>query len=1120
MVLLSAAGRVEVTRAGNPNWVVAPTNATLAAGDRLRTAEKSRATLRMSDLSVLRLPELSTIEIPAVTAADKKRVLELQSGAAYFYGREKSGQIEMRTRTASGAVRGTEFLISIDGQGRTELDLIDGEVELSNDSGRVVLGAGETGTATPGSAPKKTAMIEAVNIIQWTLYYPAILDPAEIPLTLEERQTYAAPLLSYREGDLLGALEKWPAGSPSSGGPKILQAALLLAVGEVGQAEKEINASNIENLAAALRTMIAAVKLQDRAGAPAPVRASGWMAESYLQQSRSHLEAAREAARSATRLSPEFGFAWVRLAELEFSFGRTAEALSALETGLRLSPRLAQGKALRGFILLDRNNAFEARRAFDEAIALDGALANGWLGRGLARIRGGDAAGGRDDLLVAASLEPNRAVLRSYLGKAFSHLGDETRAQRELSLAKKLDARDPTSWLYAALVDQGRNRINDAVRELERSQELNENRSVYRSRFLLDQDSAVRSANLAAVYLDAGMTEVAAHEAARAVAADYGNFSAHLFLANAFEAYRDPRQVDLRYESPTVNEYLLANLLAPVSAGPLSPNISQQEYANLFERNHLGLAANTTYFSRGDWLHSSSVYGQFDHSAFSIDPLYRRQNGFRPNGDVEETGVSAQIKQQLSARDTVLFQAVYDQLDSGDTSQYYNPASASRTLRLQERQEPILLAGYRHEWAPGVQTLFLAGRLLDTALIRDPAHIALLGAGGSSFTPLATVQDNLSYRSDIEIYTAELQQIWQAGDHGLVLGGRIQGGKFETQADESQPASLGFLFPGGVLAGGKSENGFQRLSLYAYDQWRIARPLVLTLGAVYEQIRYPENFRQPPLDSTAGQRERIYPKLGLIWTPFARASVRAAYTRSLGGVSLDQSFRLEPTQVGGFNQTYRSIISESAAGPAGVPSFETWSAGIDYRFPSETYAGVEAELLNSQASRDAGAYTVSFAPPSSAPIALREHLNYQERNFSAHVNQLLGQEWSLGGRYRISQSELDDRFDHFAGGGILASQSTLQQMDLFAFYNHSCGFFAGADALWSTQSNAKSATPRPGDDFWQFNVFAGYRFPRRQAEVRLGVLNLGDRDYKIYPLNYFPDLPRERTFVASVKLNF
>src|SRR6185369_15490569 len=164
---------------------------------------------------------------------------------------------------------------------------------------------------------------------------------------------------------------------------------------------------------------------------------------------------------------PNFGFAWARVAELEFSFGRGRAASAALEKALALSPRNAQAIALKGFLLCAENRIPDALRAFDEAIAADSALANAWLGRGLCRIRQGHAREGREDLQVAAALEPQRAVLRTYLGKAFSNVGDDTRAVKELALARSLDPNDPTAWLYSALLNQQRSRINEAVDDLE-----------------------------------------------------------------------------------------------------------------------------------------------------------------------------------------------------------------------------------------------------------------------------------------------------------------------------------------------------------------------------------------------------------------------------------------------------------------------------------------------------------------------------------------------------------------------------------------------------------------------------------------------------------------------------
>src|SRR6185503_13287519 len=158
-----------------------------------------------------------------------------------------------------------------------------------------------------------------------------------------------------------------------------------------------------------------------------------FLAASYYQQSRAvgedSLKAALQLAWQAATNSPEFGFAWEHVAELEFSFGRTGRALDALNKSLALAPRNAQALALSGFLLAAQNKIKAALERFDEAITLDSALGNAWLGRGLCRIRRGDPKGGGEDLLVAAALEPQRAALRSYLGKAYANTGDSKRAR-------------------------------------------------------------------------------------------------------------------------------------------------------------------------------------------------------------------------------------------------------------------------------------------------------------------------------------------------------------------------------------------------------------------------------------------------------------------------------------------------------------------------------------------------------------------------------------------------------------------------------------------------------------------------------------------------------------------
>src|SRR5207302_9992545 len=101
---------------------------------------------------------------------------------------------------------------------------------------------------------------------------------------------------------------------------------------------------------------------------------SRWLAESYRLQSESDLNGALKAARRAVELSPEFGFGWARVAEPEFSFGRTGATQDALAQALSLSPRNAQAIALHGFVLAAKNRIDEALATFSEAIAADGSL--------------------------------------------------------------------------------------------------------------------------------------------------------------------------------------------------------------------------------------------------------------------------------------------------------------------------------------------------------------------------------------------------------------------------------------------------------------------------------------------------------------------------------------------------------------------------------------------------------------------------------------------------------------------------------------------------------------------------------------------------------------------------
>lgn len=1084
------------------------------------------------------------MEIRPPRAAGASSGFEMKSGASYFFNRERPGAVEFRTPLASGAIRGTEFHLLVLENGRSELTLVDGAVELTNDLGGLSLTSGEQVVVDPGQPPRKTALLDARNIIQWVLYYPAVIDPEELGLTDAERNALGASLAAYRAGDLPAAQSSYPeTRQPVSDAEKAYRAATLLAVGQVGQADSFLQ--NVSTpFANALRLMIETVRgpstnvppasrwrldeerQQDAAGT---LPASAWMAESYALQAESNLEEALRAARRATEKSPNFGHAWARVAELEFSFGHAGAARDALDQALTLSPRHAQAHALRGFALAAKSRFGAAEESFDQAIAIDPALANGWLGRGLVRIRCGRGAEGRQDLQVAATLEPQRSILRSYLGKAWSHTRFDDLAEKELRLAKKLDENDPTPWLYSAVLAEQQNRVNEAIRDLEHSQELNNNRSIFRSQLLLDQDRAIRSANLARIYQDAGMSDWAVREASRAVSYDYANFSAHQFLANSYDTLRDPRQANLRYETPAVTEYFIANLLSPVGGTPLSATVSQQEYTRMFDRDHVGVASSTEYFSNGDWIQHAVQYGHLGTTDWALEAGYRTENGYRRNNDLERTDYAVKVRQQVTAKDTFYFEGQRNELEAGDVSQYYDQDTANLKLRNREVQNPNLFLGYHREWSPGNHTLALVGSLDDKFHSSGPYSSTEINHDGDGNVLSTRVRDfSRQYRSRIEGWTAELQQILTVRSHTIVFGGRVQ--EADSDARDWLVPERG-SFPGSIVYPTNAEisNGeIERQSVYLYDMWQVCRPLQIVAGVTYDRLSYPKNQEISPLSQGEEDLSRVSPKAGIIWTPFNHTTFRGAYTRSLGGVFFDNSYRLEPTTVGGFNQAFRSLAPESSVGNVPGTRFETFGLGFDQSFPTRTYLTISAEMLESEGTRTFGVFDrftgVLQAEPSSTPA----RVDYSERSLTASLNQLVGDNVAVGARYRVTAADFDFRMPLLpseppAGAGVPTDtevSALLHQVHLYALCNFSMGFFTEIGAVWSGQSNYDYTPALESEDVWQFNAFAGYRFWRRHAEARVGVLNITDQDYKLNPLTLYNELPRERTFYASFKFYF
>ncbi len=1123
--IIEASGVVEISTPADRVWRITSVGQGLAPGDRLRTHALSRAAVQLSDRSVIRLNERTTLELLPPRIAGKAR-FRLPVGSLFFFDREKPADIEFDTPLASGAIRGTEFLLEVsEADTALHLVLLDGLVGLmpGTSTNEVAIHTGEEASLLPGQPIKKTALLDSVAPIQWAIYYPAVVDPDELELSIDEQHLFAKALAHYRAGDLLQAVAALPPSAPDeSPGIRILRAAVILAVGRVDQSEALLRAaaSDIPTVVA-LRELIAVSKGSPQTNSH-PQSASEWLARSYSLQSQANLPGSIEAAKNAVNLSAAFGFAHSRLAELEFAFEHTTPALISLKRALELSPRLAAAHALHGFVLLARDQIGPAIDSFDRARTLDAALGSAWLGLGLCAFRQSNPVEARFDFQAAAALEPKGGLYRSYLGKAASSLRDSAAAAKEFALAKRLDPKDPTAWLYSALHLWQENRINAALRDLEQSLELNDQRALFRSRLLLDRDRSVRSANLAAIYQDAGLADVSRHLAGQSVSESYANFSGHLFLANSLQSREDPNHFNQRLETARQAELLLANLLAPPGAGNLSQQLSQQDHLQFFDPRTFGLSSLSEYTSNGDWRESATVFGTVGGLSYAIDSLYENLNGQNPNSESERRQFTVSLKQRVTASDEVYFQV--GQLDStaGDVAAYYDPSSAKADFSVHEKQEPTLYAGWHHAWSPGNHTLLLLARLDDSLTLHDarPNLLFLRQSGG---VPIGLEEPpffNWDFASQVTLYSAELQQIWETERQSLIVGGRFQRGTVNSQA------ALTRIF-GGSLPGDSVAESLERENAYAYYTIRIADPLRFVVGVSYDHLSYPKNSDFAPLSPGTSSEDLLAPKAGLFYTPWQRGEFHASYTRSLGGLFFDNSVRLEPTQVGGFNQAFRSLIPESVEGLVPGTRFETVSIGFDQSLKTGTFLGIETEWLASQGDRTLGLLTNTGLPPFPDSVSsTQQELHLRERNLSLYAAQLLGDYFSASLRYRLGDDTLHTTLPNIPSStpGLSQQQqkdrAILHRISLSANFNHPSGLFGQWDSTLYQQSNQGYVPDRPGDTFWIHNLLLGYRFPHRLAEIRISVLNIANTDYRLDPLSSQLEMPRTRTLATSLRLNF
>jgi hypothetical protein len=411
--------------------------------------------------------------------------------------------------------------------------------------------------------------------------------------------------------------------------------------------------------------------------------------------------------------------------------------------------------------------------------------------------------------------------------------------------------------------------------------------------------------------------------------------------------------------------------------------------------------------------------------------------------------------------------------------------------------------------------------LEDEQQLSDTNFEALAATSHPTVTP-GNVPFNLDYSNQFVVYTAELNQILERGDHTDIFGTRYQNGSFQANALLNEPPS----FLGNYSSSSSANDSFQRFSAYEYHHWNLFDGLTLIGGLAYDTEEYPLDYRRPPLNSEENWRSRWSPKAALIWSPAPDLDVRLAFSRALGGVSYDESVRLEPTQIAGFDQSFRSIISESLIGSVEAGDYQIAGGAVDWKLRPSTWLTLQAQSLREQVSQDSGYFLVNFgaSPPATSALSDVTSYTYRETSATLSLNQIIASQLFFQAQYQFAFSDLESDLLNVPAPASYARAAdqwgTLQQARWSLYWQSPCGLFARAECLGYWQGLGGTGPFPPGDSFAQVNLYAGYRLRNRRGDLTLGVLDLTGGGYHLSPINYYLDLPYARLLYLRLRFNF
>lgn len=469
--IVSLTGKGDVRAPEAADWKKAAVNQDLFNGEFVRTGDISQMAILFVDQTQIRLNQNSQLQIKSVAdAAGEQTAVKLSSGRAWSQLKPQAAapgappRLSMETPSATMSIRGTDWEVEVAPDGKTQLVVLSGVVDMGNAHGRVTVGRNEAAVAEVGKAPVKIVLTQPKERVQWvTAYRPeparylaaadaslagdATLAQAAAEMTEGRYAEARARLLATTpswvrelmladikviEGDLAGAIMLSRAAAAVSPAPTFAQAhlaGLLLLADEAREAKRTL----------------------DTALARDAKSAEACLAEGRRARFEGDAKRTEEAYGRAAQLAPQDERGWLGLGAVAVEREQVAPAREHLDRAAALNPREAAIFAEVGTLEAFADRYPEAEVAFARALHLRPDDYVALTGQGVMKLKQGRTEEALNDFLKAGLMEPRYARARLYTGIAFYQLGRYARAQEEFDTAAELDPKDPLPHLFSSM---------------------------------------------------------------------------------------------------------------------------------------------------------------------------------------------------------------------------------------------------------------------------------------------------------------------------------------------------------------------------------------------------------------------------------------------------------------------------------------------------------------------------------------------------------------------------------------------------------------------------------------------------------------------------------------------